>query len=69
MRRTSISTSSSRHAAARQVDRAVAGALGQQRMVGVDRAHDLQRVFFLYGQAEFCACGLLGHGLAFLMHW
>jgi hypothetical protein len=22
----------------------------------------LQRVFFLYGQAEFGTCGLLGHG-------
>ena len=33
-------------AAARQVDGAVAGALGQQRMVGVDGADDLQRAFF-----------------------
>ena len=33
-------------AAARQVDGAVAGAPGQQRMVGVDGADDLQRAFF-----------------------
>jgi hypothetical protein len=82
MRRTSISTSSrprdaqvrqaqrtGGHAAARQVDRAVAGALGQQGVVGVDRADDLQRMFFLDGQAEFGACGLLGHVCPFVDAW
>ncbi len=32
------------HAAARQVDRLETGAFGQQRVVGVDRAHHLQRM-------------------------
>ena len=57
MRRTSVSTSSSPvipvrqtqraggDATAGQVDRLEAGALGQQRMIGVDRTDHLQGMF------------------------
>ena len=46
-----------RDAAAGQIDGAIAGALGQQRMVGVDGADHLQRRFFLDCLAECGACG------------
>ncbi len=46
----------SRDTATRQVDGAVAGALGQQSVVGVDGADDLQRLFFTQGLAETGAC-------------
>src|SRR5690606_579275 len=52
-----------RHAAARQVDGAVAGALGQQRVVGVDGADDLQGAFFGQRLAkEGAGRGGTGHG-------
>src|SRR5690606_6638011 len=52
-----------RHAAARQVDGAIAGALGEQRVVGVDGADDLQGGFFGQGLAEQGAGrGGSGHG-------
>jgi hypothetical protein len=51
----------SRDTAAGQVDGFVAGALGQQGVVGVDGANDLQWGFFLDGLAECGTCGVLSH--------
>ena len=48
-------------AAARQIDRLVAGALREQGVVGVDRADHLQRGFFGEGGAEPGACGRMAH--------
>ena len=73
MRRTSVSTSSSvadaevghaerarGHAAAREVDRPVAGALGQSAWIGADRAGNLQRL--LGGQRARNSCrAMSGH--------
>ena len=52
-----IYLSGGRDAAAGEVDRPVAGALGQQRMVGVDRADHLQRRFGGQCGAETGASG------------
>ena len=51
------------HAAARQVDGAEAGALGQQGMVGVDGTDDLQRRLFFHRLPEARARGLNAHEL------
>ncbi|MNQ91315.1 hypothetical protein D3C85_1066880 [compost metagenome] len=49
------------HAATGQVDGLEAGALGQQGVVGVDRADDLQRMFLGDGVAETLARGFQVH--------
>jgi len=54
-----------RHAAAGQVDRLVADLPGQQGVVGVDRADDLQRLFFLEGGAKPSAGRRLSHHESF----
>jgi len=51
-----------RDAAAGQVDGLVAGALGEQRVVGVDRTDHLQGLFGGQGGAERGAGGGNGHG-------
>jgi hypothetical protein len=50
-----------RHTAAGQVDRAVAGTFGEQRVVGVDRADDLQRRFLCQRGTERGPGGDLTH--------
>ena len=50
------------HPAAREVERAIAGALGHDRVVGVDRPDDLQRMFLGDSVAQTCAgAGLVRH--------
>jgi hypothetical protein len=53
-----------RHPPSGEVERAVAGMLGQRRVIGVDRADDLERTLLLHGEPESGAgCECLGHKL------
>ena len=54
-------TPTGRDTATGQINGFITGALGQQGVVGVDGADDLQRGFFLDGLAECGTCGVLSH--------